>query len=119
ASQQTRRVLRALEEREYVQPAPDADDRDALINDAAMSALSQFDETMRALALQRYREFERELGPVLTRFVVVETLRRFHAAGDLQWPEGLSEGAEVDKLTKRLASGYGSWLAKNPSLEDV
>ena len=58
ASRQTRMMLTALEERGYVQPAPDADDRDALINDAAMSALGQFDETMRALALERYREFE-------------------------------------------------------------
>ena len=117
ASQQTRIMLAALEERGYVQPAPNADDRDALINDAAMSALSQFDETMRALSLQRYREFERELGPVLTRCVVMETVHRFRAAGDLQWPDELSE--EADKLTMRLASGYGSWLAKNPSLEDV
>ena len=70
-------VLAALEERGYVQPAPHADDRDALVNDAAMNALTQFDETMRALALERYREFERELGPVLTRFVVEETVRRF------------------------------------------
>ena len=48
ASRQTRMILAALETRGYVQPAPDADDRDALINDATMSALSQFDETMRA-----------------------------------------------------------------------
>jgi Cu(I)/Ag(I) efflux system membrane protein CusA/SilA len=119
AVQQTRIVLAALEERGYVQPAPDADDRDALINDAAMSALSQFDETMRALALQRYREFERELGPVLTRFVVEETVRRFQSAGDLDSPKSVSEEAEVEKLSKELAPHYASWLSKNPSLEDV
>jgi copper/silver efflux system protein len=119
ASQETRVVLRTLEEQGYVQPAPNADDRDGLINDAAMSALSQFDETMRALALQRYREFERELGSMLTRFVVVDTLRRFRGAGDLKWPDGVSEDAEIDKLTQELAPRYGSWLAKNPTPEDV
>jgi Cu(I)/Ag(I) efflux system membrane protein CusA/SilA len=119
ASLQTRIILAALEERGYVQPAPHADDRDALINDAAMNALGQFDETLRALALQRYREFERELGPVLTRFVVVETVRRFREAGDLEWPQGVREEAEVDKLVGELTAKYGSWLAKNPVLEDV
>jgi Cu(I)/Ag(I) efflux system membrane protein CusA/SilA len=119
ASQETRMVLSTLEEQGYVQAAPNADDRDGLINDAAMSALSQFDETMRALALQRYREFERELGPVLTRFIVFEAVRRFRVAGDLKWPDGVSEDTEADKLAQKLAPRYGSWLAKNATLEDV
>src|SRR5262245_66636031 len=70
ATRQARAVVAALEERGYVLRAPHADDRDGLINEVAMKALSQFDDTMRALALQRYREFETELGPVLTRFAV-------------------------------------------------
>ena len=119
ALQQTRAMLRTLEEQGYVQAAPNADDREGLINDAAMSALSQFDETMRALALQRYREFERDLGPMLTRFVAVETLRRIREAGNLKWPDGVSEDAEIDRLVRELAPRYGSWLAKNPTLEDV
>ena len=53
-----------------------ADDRDGLINDARQKALERFDETMRELALLRYQEFERELGPMLTRFAVDETMRR-------------------------------------------
>ena len=69
--------------RARLRPArPHADDRDALVNDAAMNALTQFDETMRELALQRYREFEQDLGPVLTRFAVEDTVRRFRDAGD-------------------------------------
>src|SRR5262249_39293532 len=111
--------LAALEERGYVQPAPDADDRDALVNDAAMNALSQFDETMRALSLERYREFEHALGPMLTRYVVAETVRRFQTAGNLQWPERMREEIEADKLAQQLTPQYGSWLAKNPTLEDV
>src|SRR5262249_25116672 len=119
AAQQTRRMLAALEESGYVQPAPNADDRDSLLNDATMGALSQFDETMRALALQRYREFEQELGPVLTRFVVVETIGGLRAAGDLKWTAGESEEAQVHPLVQQLAPAYGWWLAKNPTLEDV
>jgi Cu(I)/Ag(I) efflux system membrane protein CusA/SilA len=119
ATRQTRVILAALEERGYVQPASHAEDRDALVYDAAMKALSQFDETMRALALERYREFERELRPVLTHFVVTETVRRFREAGDLQWPDGVHEEAEVDKLVRELTPMYGSSLAKNPVLEDV
>ncbi len=46
-----------------MQRAPHEDDRDGLINDATQKALERFDETMRELALRRYREFERELGP--------------------------------------------------------
>jgi Cu(I)/Ag(I) efflux system membrane protein CusA/SilA len=119
ASQQTRMVLAALEDRGYVMPAPKADDRDAVINDAAMSALSQFDETMRALALERYRELERELEPVLTRFAVTETIRRIRAAGNLRWPETVRAEPEIDQLARQLSSAYGPWLAKNPTLEEV
>jgi Cu(I)/Ag(I) efflux system membrane protein CusA/SilA len=119
ASLQTRVVLAALEERGFIQPVARIDDRDALVNDAAMNALSQFDETMRALALQRYREVEQELGPVLTRFVVEETARRIRATKHLKWPEGMNEDAEITRIAQQLAPEYGSWLARNPSLEDV
>src|SRR3954452_1333559 len=86
AEWQTRAALRALEEHGYVREPEHADDRDSLVNDAAQKALERFDEVMRELTLLRYREFERDLGPVLTRFVFEETLRRFRAAGILHWP---------------------------------
>jgi Cu(I)/Ag(I) efflux system membrane protein CusA/SilA len=121
AARQTRLILAALEEQGYVQPAQHAEDRDALVNDAAMSALSQFDETMRALALERVREFERQLSPVLTRFVVIETARRFRAAGVLRRPDPKEEKFPLllDRLAGELTPQYGSWLAKKPALEDV
>jgi Cu(I)/Ag(I) efflux system membrane protein CusA/SilA len=119
ASRQVRAVLAGLEERGYVLAAPHADDRDAVINDAAMHALTRFDEAMRALALERYREFERELGPVLTRFVIEEAIRRFHEAGDLRWPTGVSGAEEVGQLAGDLTPRFGKWLAKAPALEDV
>jgi Cu/Ag efflux pump CusA len=119
AMQQTRAVLRALEEQGFVQRARHEDDRDSLVNDATQKALERFDETMRELALRRYREFERELGPILTRFVVAETIKRFKNAGDLHWPHAVDEEKKIDELAGYLAPEFGPWLAKHPSLEDV
>src|SRR5262249_12007647 len=116
AEWQTRMVLRALEAGGFVREAH-ADDRDSLVNDAAQKALERFDEVMRELALLRYREFERELGPVLTRFVFEETLRHFRDAGILHWPEGTDRDAEVERLVTALAPDYGQALSKNPALE--
>jgi Cu/Ag efflux pump CusA len=119
AARQTRAVLAALEQRGYLRQAEDADERDGLINDAAMNALGQFDDALRELALRRYREFEQDLGPVLVRFALAETMRRFQDAGILHWPEGASEDAELDTLVKDLSPSHGRWLSKNPAPEDV
>jgi Cu(I)/Ag(I) efflux system membrane protein CusA/SilA len=119
ALRQTRAVLDALEQRGYLARAVQASDRDELINDTAMKALERFDEAMRTLALTRYRDFERNLVPKLTHFTVVEVVRRLGRAGDLRWPEGANVEAQVDQMARELAPGYGTWLAKNPSLEDV
>jgi Cu/Ag efflux pump CusA len=118
AAKQTRLVLAALEEQEYVQRAA-AEDRDAIANEAAMPALTQLDEVMRELALARYREFERELAPQLTRFAVEDSVRRFHRADLLSWPAGVNEQTEIDKLVAELTPRHGSWLARHPALEDV
>jgi Cu/Ag efflux pump CusA len=118
ATRQVRLVLAALEERGYLRRA-DADDRDALVNDATMSAITRFDEVMRELALTRYREHEKELAPALTRFAVEDCLRRFRQAGLLHWLEGTDEQAEVERLVGQMAPKYGLWLAKAPALEDV
>jgi Cu/Ag efflux pump CusA len=118
ASRQTRLILGVLEQRGYVQEAA-ADERDALVNDAAMGALTKFDEVMRHLALQRYREFERELMPVMTRFVVEDTVRRFGKADLLRWPAGVNAQTEIDQLVDDLTPMYGAWLSRTPALEDV
>jgi Cu/Ag efflux pump CusA len=118
AARQTRLVLAALEQRGHLRP-PAAKERDALVIEATMGALTLFDEAMRELALRRYREFERELGPMLTRLVVEETVRRFRDAGLLRWPEGVREQAETDQLVEELTPRFGGWLSKNPALEDV
>ena len=134
ASHQVRAVVAKLEERGFLRskhgelhdkPPADrkvkeaADERDGLINDAAMTALTRFDEIQRTLALRRFGDFERELQPTLTRFVIAETIRRFQSAGDLKWPAGKSADDETAELARQLAPRFGKWLAKNPALEDV
>jgi Cu/Ag efflux pump CusA len=119
AVRQTQAVLAALEERGYVQKTKYADDRDSVINDATQKALARFDETMRELALQRYREFEKDLGPTLTRFVIHETIRRFSAAGDLPGLDAEKQEKLIEAFTKELAPDYGNWLAQRPAAEDV
>jgi Cu(I)/Ag(I) efflux system membrane protein CusA/SilA len=118
ASRQVWHMVGALEERGYLTPAR-VNERDNLINDVTMNTLGRFDDTMRALALERYRQFEKELGPVLTRFVLEDTVRRLQDGGILHWPRGVSQQAEIDRLVKDLAPQYGRGLSKNPSLEDV
>jgi Cu(I)/Ag(I) efflux system membrane protein CusA/SilA len=119
AVQLTRRLLARLEERGHIQAAAHADDRDALINDATIKALERFDESMRELALLRYREFERELGPLLTRFVIEETIERMGRAGVLSREQKDAARGRIDGLVCRLAPEYGPHLAKTPALEDV
>jgi Cu(I)/Ag(I) efflux system membrane protein CusA/SilA len=82
AAAHSRRVLAMLEDRGYVTPAT-GEDRDTIVNEAAQKAIERFDEVMRELALRRYQEFERELGPILTRFVVAGTVRNARAGGQL------------------------------------
>ncbi len=119
AERQTRDVLRALEQGGYLQQAPKADDRDDLINDATQKALERYDETMRELAWQRYHAFQSDLGPLLTRFAVAEMIHRFQKSGDLQWPQDHDGEAKIDELAQKFAHQYGSWLATNPTLEEI
>ncbi|MBI3821309.1 MAG: efflux RND transporter permease subunit, partial [Planctomycetes bacterium] len=119
AAQQTRAVLRTLEEEGFVAQAQKTDVRDGLINDATQKALERFDETMRELGLLRYRKFEVELGPLLTRFVVEDTIRRFNEAGDLPGLGADGQKECVDRFTKELKCEYGFPLARNPAVEDV
>jgi Cu(I)/Ag(I) efflux system membrane protein CusA/SilA len=118
AAAQTERVLAALEQQGSVAQVPDGD-RHGLVNDAAQKALERFDETMRELALLRYTEFQRELGPQLVRFAIAEVVRHMREGGDLTWPAGRDEPQEIDTLAGTLTPKYGSWLAEAPAPEDL
>ena len=112
-------VLELLEARGFMQKVAPDDERTSFLNDAAQHTVERFDETLRELALQRYLEFEQELGPLLVRHVVDETVQRMRGAGDLHWPAGLDEASQLTALEARLAPRFGHWLARGPALEDV
>jgi Cu/Ag efflux pump CusA len=119
AAKHTGKMLVMLEEQGYVIRAPHEDDRESLVNDATQKALERFDETLRELALLRYVEFERELGPILTRFVVTQSIERIEKAGNIRWPEGTNKTEVIYELTDKYTPEYGVWLAKNLALEDI
>jgi len=116
AERHARAALAALEKGKHVEPSADPDNK---INDAAMKALERYDEVMRELALLRYREFERELGPALTRFAVGEIARRMETAGTLHWPDRVDANGQLDAIAAGLAAEHGPWLARNPAPEEV
>ncbi len=74
---------------------------------------------MRELASRRYQEFERELCPLLTRFAVEETVRRFQNAGDLHGLDGEDRDRWEEETTGELVREYGAALAKSLAPEDV
>ncbi len=118
ASRQVRHIAATLGERGFLK-SDDAGETKGLVDESTMTAVDRFDDMMRGLALQKYRQFEKELGSLLTRFVIEETVRRFRAANILAWPEGATEQSEINRLVQDLDPDFGRWLAKHPSLEDI
>jgi len=60
AVRQTRELLVALENREHISQAGNAEDRDDLVNEAAQKALERFDEIMREVGVRLLKEADRE-----------------------------------------------------------
>jgi copper/silver efflux system protein len=118
AARQTHEVLRALEKGGFML-RPASGDRESVINEAAQKAIERFDEVMRELAARRYKEFETELAPILTRFIVGETLRHFREGDQLGSLPPDAEEAQLDRLVARFVNDDGPRLATSPALEVV
>ncbi|MBL8823764.1 MAG: efflux RND transporter permease subunit [Planctomycetia bacterium] len=118
AKRQTLEVLATLESKGYLVRAPHEDDRDNLANDASQKALERFDETMRELALRRYKEVETELGPMLVRFAATASLRRFREAGELPEDSAAVQSA-LDSWLKTAVPEYGRWLSRSLNLDEA
>jgi Cu(I)/Ag(I) efflux system membrane protein CusA/SilA len=119
AEEQIRQALAALEKATFLATSATEDDRISLTGDVVQKAIERFDETMRELALQRYLEFEHELGLQLTQFAVADLIRQWKDAGVLSWPARADSEREIAKLTDSLAPTYGRWLVEAPALEDI
>ena len=117
AATQIRRVIAVLEDRGFIGRSKSHDGRETFVNDATQHAIERFDESMRALSLLRYSEFERDLAPQLVRFVIEDCLRRWRAGDTLT--RSSAEAIPLEALVGEFASRFGPWLAKSPALEDV
>ena len=117
AAEEVGLIVSVLEERGFVARAASEDDRSTQINDAAQKAIERFDETMRELALLRFKEFERELASQLVRFVIKDCLQKWNESGSFTKPH--SDIVSVDSLVDEFQPQFGVWLAESPTQEDV
>jgi Cu/Ag efflux pump CusA len=109
---QTEVVLAEMEHGGWISVA-NQQDRGALVNDATMHAVGNFDEIIRGQALQRIKEFKRELGAQLTHAAVVQV------ASMLRDSDRLRSGSPLelaDGMAAELTAEFGSQLAEGPDL---
>ena len=115
AVRQTRHVLKEMEARGWVE-LPDDEERTNLVNDAAMRAITTFDETMRARSLHSFSAFQPTLGRRLVRLALDESLAMLQANGQLK--KSIPD-ADLNAIIKVLESQYGPVLATGPELVTV
>ncbi|MGE3819634.1 MAG: efflux RND transporter permease subunit, partial [Isosphaeraceae bacterium] len=115
ATWQTERALEALIGAGLTSAPKSTDDRQALINDAAMTVSTRVDEALRTLALQRRDEFRPELGRALIGVAVDEILERVDPSAHRR----ALTPAERASLIEELASPHGDRLALEPRRDDV
>ncbi len=112
---QTRVVLDALESRGLLRRPASAEEREALVNEAAMTVASAVDETLRDLAVREIREFGPELGRALVGEAVDALLARVEPAAIAR---KLTPPSREDVITQS-AKTYGDRLAVQVLPDDV
>ena len=112
---QTRVVLEAMVTKGLLRQPASADEREALINEAAMTVASRVDEALRDLAGHRLREFQPELGRALVGEAIDSLLARVEARAIVRRPTP----AERTAVVARSARVYGDRLAVQVLPDDV
>ncbi len=115
ALDQTRTALAALEAKGLIPAPTSAEERDRLINSAAMSVAVQVDKVLRELALLRLSEFRPELGRGLAGEAVNALLDRVKPDAVIRQ----ATPADWEAVTEPLARTYGDRLATNVLPDDV
>jgi Cu(I)/Ag(I) efflux system membrane protein CusA/SilA len=115
ALSQTRIVLQTLESKDLKKPTATGDERERIVNEAAMSVASAVDTALRALAAQRIAQYRPALGRALTAQAVASLLDRVDRANVARVPTP----AERDRLVDNLAKAYGDRLATDVLSDDV
>lgn len=116
AQRQTEVVAAALENAGLLERIEDPSVRKGLLDSATMNATARTDAALRELALQRFKEFEAELGPRLLGEFVQELVLRWRRAGRLVAPV---EHADIDRLVRDLEDPYAEILAHGPQQADI
>jgi copper/silver efflux system protein len=119
AAWQVEQVLKRLIADGFVSTPQADDERRNLVNDTTQKAIERFDETLRALALRRYIEFEHELESRLTEFAVEETMRLIRQGMKVKLASAQADREALARLASDLTPQYGPWLARQPALEDA
>lgn len=119
AFRQTDYIYRLLEQHGLITAPTDPQDSANYINEASQKALERFDDTMRQLASQRYREFEDELSKRLTRYVITRFLDRLTVSmsGHVHHYEDMEQ--VIDELSRKAVHEYGICLVRSPSIADI
>ena len=112
---ETRAALDALEAKGVLRRLPSAEEREGLVNEAAMTVISRVDETLRELAVLRITEFRPELGRALVGEAIDTLLGRVATSAVARRPTP----AEREALVELLAKTYGGRLAEEVLPDDV
>ena len=109
-------VLAAMERQGLLRQLKTEADRKSLIEPATMTAVTRLDATTRQLALERYREFDLELGPRLVHDFTAELVRRWQGFGRLKRPV---PEAEIARVAAEQDAKFASILAFGANQEDI
>lgn len=112
---QVRAALSELESKGFLKPPATPEERDALLNEAAMETVARVDRTLRELALLRLGEYRPVLGEELAAEAVDELVARVE-------PSLVRRRLTADErasLARSLGAAYGARLALEPRFDDV
>jgi Cu(I)/Ag(I) efflux system membrane protein CusA/SilA len=109
-------VLAAMERQGLLRQLKTEADRKSLVEPATMTAVTRLDATTRQLAMERYREFDLELGPRLVQDFAAELVRRWQGFGRLKRPV---PEAEIARVAAGQDAKFASILASGANQEDI
>jgi Cu(I)/Ag(I) efflux system membrane protein CusA/SilA len=112
---QTRAVLDVLENQGLIRKASSAEEREGLVNEAAMTVTTRVDDTLRELAVLRLAEFRPELGRALVGEAIDALLGRVASSAVARKPTP----AEREAMIEPMATTYGDRLATEVLPDDV
>ncbi|MDO8631889.1 MAG: efflux RND transporter permease subunit [Phycisphaerales bacterium] len=115
ALDEAKKLLTALQKSGFVRSDLKPDEADALVNNASMDAMTQFDRTMRGFAYRRQKEFEPVVAKKLVIAAVNDLVELFRRKGELK---AEPTAAQIDQLAEPLVKEHGLLLVEVPRREE-